>query len=108
MAIFNGGNNGMSITSGQLRHLRGLAHHLRPVVTLGQAGLTDAVMREIETALQFHELIKVKLAGADRAERTLLVQRILERSNAELIQQIGATASIFRRNPDKPRVRLPE
>lgn len=91
----------MSITTKQQRWLKGKAHHLKPVVTIGQHGLTDAVLREIEIALDAHELVKLKIAGSDRDERDALIQEIADRSNASLIQRIGNTATVFRRNPDK-------
>jgi RNA-binding protein len=86
--------------------LRAQAHHRKPIVRLGQRGLTDAVVRELEQALDDHELVKIHLAG-DRATRRDLVTRLSQRTEAEPVQQLGATATLFRRNPDKPRLTLP-
>ena len=97
----------MPLSDSQRRHLRGLAHHLKPVVMVGQAGLKDSVLAEVDAALTAHELIKVKIAGSDRAGRTRLIDEIIAASGAELVQAIGHMAALFRRNPRKPRIALP-
>jgi RNA-binding protein len=76
------------------------SHALKPVVMIGNKGLTDNVMTEIEMALNHHELIKLKIA-ADRDERGTLIQEIIEKTGAELIQSIGQTASIYRKKPEE-------
>jgi RNA-binding protein len=91
----------MIITVKQKHWLRAQAHHLKPVVTLGQAGLTEAVLAELETALDHHELLKVKVGGADREERDAIVRTIAGRTGSELIQRIGNTATFYRANPRK-------
>ena len=96
----------MQLSDAQKRHLRGLGHHLKPVVWVGQHGLSDNVMLEIDQALYSHELIKVKIA-ADRNTRQALTVEICEKTDAELIQAIGQMLVLFRRNPDKPRIALP-
>ncbi|MBA1332082.1 RNA-binding protein YhbY, partial [Candidatus Endoriftia persephone str. Guaymas] len=68
----------MALSTQQNRKLKQLAHHLKPVVIIGQHGLSENVMSEIELALSHHELIKVKLAGADKAEREQLSSAITE------------------------------
>lgn len=90
----------------QKKYLAGIAHHLRPVVRLGQKGLTDAVLGEIDLALTAHELVKVKLVG-DREERSTWVDEIAARLEAEPVKFIGGMATFFRRNPDKPQLELP-
>lgn len=99
----------MSLTERQKRHLRGLAHHLKPVVMVGQAGLTEGVLNEIGVALDHHELIKVKLAGGGRTERLSLIAAIAERAEAEIILSIGQMAVFYRPNPQKKgkRIALP-
>ena len=96
----------MSLSNAQKRHLRSLAHHLDPVVRVGQHGVTEGVMRELEQALDVHELVKVKIA-ADRDERRLIGEGLCARTGAEQVQSIGQMIVLFRRNPDKPRVVLP-
>lgn len=96
------------ITDHQRRWLKKQAHHLRPVVQLGAKGLSEPVLAEIELALEHHELIKIKLPGGDHAERDATLSAIAERSNADLVQRIGNTASLFRANPKRPdRIQLP-
>lgn len=97
------------LTDQQKLHLRRLGHKLRPVVLMGGAGLTDAVLAEIEQALDDHELIKVKLSGADREERRARVTAICRRTDAALVQGIGHTALLFRRSriEKKRRIALP-
>lgn len=97
----------MSLSNVQQRHLRSLAHHLKPVVLIGQHGLKDSVFDEIDIALGAHELIKVRIAAGDRDERAVMIEQITERSGADLVQTIGHIAVLFRRNPDKPKIVLP-
>ena len=97
----------MSLPGHHKRHLRGLAHHLKPVVIVGQAGLTDPVLAEAGLALDSHELIKVKVNAADRDIRTEIIERLTSEMGAELIQRIGQMAVLFRRNPERPRIQLP-
>lgn len=95
-----------NLSSLQKRHLRGLAHHLKPVVMVGQHGLRAAVIAEIEQALAVHELVKIKIA-ADRDTRERIATEILDQTGAESIQEIGQMRVIFRRNDKQPRIALP-
>ena len=90
----------------QKKTLRGLAHSRKPVVLMGNAGLTDGVLAALDEALLIHELVKVKVAAEDRQERDRIIQTILERSNAELVQRVGHIATLFRRNPENPVITL--
>jgi RNA-binding protein len=94
--------------STQKRYLRGLAHALKPVIMVGNKGVSDALLAEFSIALDDHELIKVKLAGDDRAERAAQIERLAEAAHAELVQSIGKVACFYRRNADKPRLALPK
>lgn len=96
----------MELDNKQTRYLRGLCHSLKPVVMVGQNGLTATVMQEFEQALDHHELIKVKLRG-DRDSRQQWIDDFLSGSSAVLVQRIGQTACFFRPNPDRPRIDLP-
>ncbi|MFZ2171762.1 MAG: ribosome assembly RNA-binding protein YhbY [Methylococcaceae bacterium] len=82
------------------KKLRAEAHTLKPVVLIGQSGLTASVLAEIELALDSHELIKVKIR-AERDERKLISEKICRDTGAELIQTIGQIVVIYRLNPDK-------
>jgi RNA-binding protein len=87
------------VNAAEIRKLRAAAHNLNPVVMIGQAGLTAAVLAEIEGALNAHELIKVKIR-AEKEERMQISQQICNDTGAELIQNIGQIAVIYRENPD--------
>lgn len=80
----------------QRKHLRALGHHLKPVVTIAERGLTEGVEAELERALQDHELIKVKLALAEPDSRRELAQALCEQHGAELVQQVGKVILIYR------------
>lgn len=82
------------------RALRAIGHHLRPVVTIGDRGLTDAVADEADAALARHELIKVKLPAGTRHERGETAAALAERCAARCVQLIGRTALLFRKAPD--------
>ena len=98
--------NFMSLNKIQRNHLRKLAHPLKPLVIVGQSGLTDNVMNEIDATLEHHELIKVRLNAADKTTRQEMIEQILEHSSAELVQAIGHICAIYRR-AEKPRIELP-
>jgi RNA-binding protein len=97
----------MTISASQKRHLRSLAHHLKPVVTVGQHGLGENVLAELEIALDFHELVKVKISGAEREDKKAMIETISETCGADLVQTIGHIAVFFRRNAKKPKIALP-
>jgi len=97
----------MSLTSKQTRHLRSLAHSLKPVVMVGNAGLSEAVIREIDLSLTHHELIKVKISAADRDERKTLIQKVCDSTQCECAQSIGHTAILYRA-AKKPVIQLPQ
>lgn len=96
----------MKLSEPQKRHLRTLAHHLKPVVWVGQHGLKESVIAEIELALDSHELIKVKVV-ADRDDRTVIAANICEQTQAQTIHSIGQMLILFRRNEKKPKIALP-
>jgi RNA-binding protein len=97
----------MPLSTRHKKHLRGLTHALQPVVMIADKGLTDNVMAELESALEHHELIKVKLR-CDRETRAALIDEIAHRCAAEKVHVIGQIACFFRRNPKKPVVELPK
>jgi RNA-binding protein len=96
----------MTLTDNQKKHLRGLAHKLKPVVMVGQHGLKETIFEEVEIALDAHELIKIKVSVGDREERDAVIQEICTRSQAILVQRVGNIAIMFRRNPKRPRIEL--
>lgn len=97
----------MPLNAQQLRYLKGLTHHLAPVVTVAAKGLSDNVLAEINAALRHHELIKVRLRG-EREQRASWIAEIARRCNAQHVHSIGHVACYFRRNREKPVIALPE
>lgn len=97
----------LTLTSGQRRFLRAKAHALNPVVLIGDAGLTEAVMREVELGLKSHELIKIKVAGDDRGLREQWLAKICDELHAASVQHIGKTLVIYR-PAEKPMLALPK
>jgi RNA-binding protein len=96
----------MPLSQNQARHLKGLAHHLKPVVRVGQHGVRPSVLEELSGALDAHELVKVKIA-ADKPERIEIIGQLTDATGAEMVQHIGQMAVLFRRNTKKPKVVLP-
>ena len=90
----------LSLTARQRARLKGRAHALEPVVFIGQAGLSETVLAEVERALTAHGLIKVKLAGADRADREALTSDICEKTSSVAVQNVGRMLVIWRPRPD--------
>jgi putative YhbY family RNA-binding protein len=86
----------------QRAQLKGRAHALEPVVSIGQAGLSEAVVAEVDRALTAHGLIKIKLAGAERADREALTGEISARTGAVAVQNVGRILVLWRRRPDDP------
>ena len=96
----------MPLTSQQIRYLRGLTHHLQPVVMVGDKGLSENVMAEINNALEHHELVKIRLR-TDRDSRKAWIRQISERCGVEEVHVIGQVACFFKRNKKKPVIELP-
>jgi len=93
------------LTSTQRKHLRGLAHSLKPIVRVGQKGLSAAVFHEVDQALDVHELIKVKLSG-DRDERQGDAEQLAERTHSELAGTIGTVAILYRQHPEREKRKI--
>jgi len=99
------------LTEPQRRHLRGLAHALKPVVRLGSAGLSAAVAAETARALEAHELIKVKAAAGGREardRRDQLFAALAQRTGSALVHRIGNVAVLYRPRSDLPRILIPD
>jgi RNA-binding protein len=94
--------------NGKQRHfLRGLGHGLDPVVHVGKEGLTDALAAALTTALDTHELVKVKLGPAAPEERHEAADELAARTSSELVQVLGRAILLYRRHPEEPRIVLP-
>ncbi len=89
----------LNLTAAQRRALKAKAHHLQPVVLVGDAGLTPTVLREIDINLKSHELIKIRVFGDDRAARAAMIEAICTPLNALAVQHIGKILVVFRPRP---------
>lgn len=92
----------MELTEAQKKRLRTRAHDLKPVVMVGQHGMKPTILEEILSALDYHQLIKVKLSVGDRDLRDEIIAQIVADSQCELVQRIGNIAILYRRNTDRP------
>ena len=96
------------MTGKQRRYLRGLAHHLNPVVIIGQRGLEESVVRQVDAALLTHELIKVKLGGECPLDRREAADLIAAQTGCDIAGSIGKVLVLYRRRPENPTIVLPE
>ena len=88
-----------ALTPRQRQALKGRAHALEPVVTIGQAGLTPGVLREVDGALAAHELIKVRVGGDDRAARASLLDALCAQTGASAVGSVGKILILWRERP---------
>lgn len=86
----------MTLNSKQVRYLRSAGHALNPVVMIGNNGLSETVLNEIDRSLNAHELIKIKVAGDQRELRVQMLQEICDKLGAAAIQHIGKQLVIYR------------
>lgn len=94
-----------SLDGAQRRHLRGLAHPLKPIVYVGEGGISPAVVSALEAALDQHELVKVRLRQPENKKEA--AQQLAEASAAALCGVVGHTVVLYRPNPDDPKISLP-
>jgi RNA-binding protein len=90
----------MALTTKERQHLKAKAHKLKPVIMVGNNGVTDAVNKEIDRALNDHELIKIRIQTTDREVRQELLAAISAAAGAELVQKIGAIGVFYRVKKD--------
>ncbi len=95
----------MSLSPEQRREYRAIAHNLKPVIIVGDKGLSEGLQEELERALNDHELIKIKVASQDREARQEAITALCEASGAEVVQTIGKIAVLLRR-AQKPNPKL--
>lgn len=91
----------------QKNFLLPLAHNLKTIIWIGQKGLTENVMQEINNALDHHELVKLKIRVGERSLREQTAEEICKATKAETVQKTGNTIVLFRRNPKQPKINLP-
>jgi RNA-binding protein len=95
------------LTGHQKNFLRGLAHSLKPVVSIGRSGLSEPVIQNADAALKKHELVKVKfIAFKEKKQKKDIIAALGQRTAAELVGRIGHTAIFFRANPESGRNRI--
>ena len=100
----------VELTSEQKKALRGMGHHLDPVVYTGKEGLSPALLKSLEAALKSHELIKIKIGQNCPLERNTAGQELAATAGAALVQVIGRMILLYRPNPDLPeakKIQLP-
>ena len=97
----------MKLNDKQRRYLRGLAHPLKPIILVGNAGVTPAVVAETQRALHDHELIKVRMTGAERDVRDAALQSLAEATESALVGRIGHVATLYRSRETLPKIILP-
>jgi len=96
----------MPLTTKQRQFLKGLAHALSPVVRVGKAGVSDAVVDETKKSLAAHELIKVRLEVEDGKERRALAAKLAAAADAEVAGAVGKIAILYRARDEKPTIKL--
>jgi len=101
-------NAAMTLSEKQKKHLRRLAHPRSPLVMLGNAGLTEAVVEELERALADHELVKVSARVGDRSARDAALAELARRTSAFMVQRIGNVGVFYRRRQGLAKVILPD
>jgi len=97
----------MNLSESQKKFLRGLGHQLKPVIMIGDAGLTESLLKEFCSTIEHHELIKIRVRAGDREMRDSIISDLCIKGSAELVTKIGNVALVFRRNKEKPQIPLP-
>ena len=90
----------MQLDNATVKRLKGIGHDLKPIVMIGNKGLTPSIAEEIDRALTDHELIKVKLPAGSKEERDVIGAELVAAANATLIHSIGRMALLLRQNPN--------
>jgi RNA-binding protein len=98
---------GKSLTGKQRRHLRALGHSLEPLVQVGKNGLTDGVTGAVDSALEQHELVKVRIGTECPDDRNDIAEALAEGLSAHVAQLLGRTILLYRRHPKEPKIKLP-
>ncbi|MEM7432546.1 MAG: ribosome assembly RNA-binding protein YhbY [Pseudomonadota bacterium] len=91
----------MALSNAQEKFLRGRGHALKPVIMVGEGGLSEALLAEFDSTISHHELIKVRVKVGDREARAAVIEALCKHAGADLVQRIGNMALLYRENPDK-------
>ena len=92
----------------QKKYLRKLGHQLKPVIFIGNSGLSESVLTELSSTINHHELIKVKIKASNRIIRDQIIDEICKKTATQLVTQIGGIALIYKKNPETPKIKLPK
>jgi len=98
----------MKLSERQRKFLRREAHSLKPVVTVGDKGVTPTLVQELNGALEHHELLKIKVRVGDRDARDEIIAELASSAKAELISRVGNIATLYRQNKEKSKLALPK
>lgn len=93
----------MSMTGKDRAALRGEAHHLKPLIHVGHAGLTEALLKSLDDVLRTHELVKAQVAQAGELSAREAANQVAELMQADVVQVIGRTFTVYRENPELKR-----
>ena len=97
----------MTLSEAQKKHLRGLGHELKPLIIVAESGLSESLLTEYEATLAHHELIKVSVRVGDRKARDAIIEELCRSGSAELVQRVGNMALLYRENPEKKKIVIP-
>lgn len=97
----------MLLSGKQRRHLRALAHPLKPLVQLGKGGIDDGLVAALDRALLDHELVKVKIGEHADLDRHTAADRLAKQTHSSVAQVLGNIVLLYRAHPDKPQISLP-
>ena len=92
----------MELNTKQIKQLKSLGHQLNPIVTVGQHGMKESINTELAIALDFHQLVKIKVGLGDREKRDELIDTLVTHHKAKLIQRVGSVALLYKQNSEKP------
>lgn len=95
-----------ALSKAAVKYLKGVSHGLNPYVTIADKGITENIVTELETTLDHHELVKIKIR-ADRELRVKIIDELITTTQATEIQRIGQTLTLYRANPKNPVYELP-
>ncbi|MBJ89853.1 MAG: ribosome assembly RNA-binding protein YhbY [Woeseia sp.] len=97
----------MDLSEKQKKYLRGLGHRLKPTILIGAGGLKNSVIKEFESTIDRHELVKVRTRVGNREKRNIVIDKLCDIADCTLIQRVGNIALIYRPNKDMPIISLP-
>ena len=98
----------MNLTERQKKFLRQQSHSMKPVVSTGDKGVTDSLIKELNGALEHHELLKIKVRVGDRKARDEMIAELLAKTGAVLVSRVGNIAALYKPNKKDPKIVLPK